>query len=134
MVAKGSHHSAVTKELCRVKALARWQRTPDRTRVKTPSRGRSKPVVVLAPPVYSAPPLTPLEVEALYTATKAKVDRFAALTAMAEDMVRFALDDFLRSDTAARYDAYTKALAAGFLTLDEVRRLENLPTLPGATR
>jgi len=48
--------------------------------------------------------------------------------------VRFALDDFLRSDTAARYDAYTKALAAGFLTLDEVRRLENLPTLPGATR
>jgi len=48
--------------------------------------------------------------------------------------VRFALDDFLRSDTAARYDAYTKALAAGFLTLDEVRRLENLPTLPGVTR
>lgn len=93
MVAKGSHHSAATKELCRVKALARWQRTPDRTRVKPPSRGRSKPVVVLAPPVYSAPPLTPLEVEALYTATKAKVARFAALTALAEDMVRFALDD-----------------------------------------
>jgi hypothetical protein len=48
--------------------------------------------------------------------------------------VRFALDDFLRSDTSARFDAYTKALAAGFLTLEEVRRLENLPTLPGVTR
>lgn len=48
--------------------------------------------------------------------------------------VRFALDDFLRSDTSGRYEAYTKGLAAGFLTLDEVRRLENLPTLPGAAR
>jgi phage portal protein BeeE len=48
--------------------------------------------------------------------------------------VRFALDDFLRSDTAGRYEAYTKGLAAGFLTLDEVRRLENLPTLPGVAR
>ena len=46
--------------------------------------------------------------------------------------VRFALDDFLRSDTITRYDAYVKGLSAGFLTVDEVRRLEHLPALsPG---
>lgn len=43
--------------------------------------------------------------------------------------VRFALDDFLRSDTAGRYAAYVAALDAGFLTLDEIRRSENLPAL-----
>lgn len=93
MPSKGSHHSAATKELCRVKALARWQRTTDRTRVNPLSRGRSKPVVALAPPVYSAPPLTPLEAEALYAELKAKVGRLAAMAAIAEDMVRFARDD-----------------------------------------
>jgi len=47
--------------------------------------------------------------------------------------VRFGLDDFLRSDTAGRYDAYVKALAAGFLTLEEIRRLETLPALSGGS-
>jgi phage portal protein BeeE len=43
--------------------------------------------------------------------------------------VRFALDDYLRSDTSARYDAYATAIAAGFMTVDEVRALEHLPPL-----
>lgn len=46
--------------------------------------------------------------------------------------VRFHLDDFLRSDTSTRYAAYVAALAAGFLTLEEIRALELLPTLNGA--
>ena len=36
----------------------------------------------------------------------------------------------LRSDTKTRYDAYAVALAAGFFSVDEVRRLEGLPPLP----
>lgn len=44
--------------------------------------------------------------------------------------VRFALDDYLRSDTSARYAAYAQAIAAGFMTVDEVRALENLRPLP----
>jgi HK97 family phage portal protein len=36
----------------------------------------------------------------------------------------------MRGDTAARYDAYSTGLAAGFLTVDEVRDWEDLPPLP----
>lgn len=39
--------------------------------------------------------------------------------------VRFNLDALLRSDTKTRYDAYAVALANGFMTVDEVRALEN---------
>lgn len=39
-------------------------------------------------------------------------------------------DALLMTDTAGRYAAYKTGLEAGFLTLDEVRRKENLPTLP----
>ena len=35
----------------------------------------------------------------------------------------------LATDTAGRYAAYKTGLEAGFLTLDEVRRKENLPAL-----
>lgn len=38
-----------------------------------------------------------------------------------------------RSDTASRYGAYQTALAAGFLTLDEVRAREGLPPLDTET-
>lgn len=44
-------------------------------------------------------------------------------------VVRFDVDDYLRSDTSARFDAYSKALAAGWLTIDEVRAAEHLPPL-----
>jgi HK97 family phage portal protein len=42
-------------------------------------------------------------------------------------------DALLATDTKGRYEAYKLALEAGFLTLDEVRRKENLPALPAPT-
>ena len=44
--------------------------------------------------------------------------------------VEFLPDALLATDTAGRYSAYQTGLAAGFLTVDEVRRKENLPALP----
>jgi hypothetical protein len=38
-------------------------------------------------------------------------------------------DALLATDTAGRYAAYKTGLEAGFLTIDEVRRKENLPAL-----
>lgn len=43
--------------------------------------------------------------------------------------VRFNLDGFLRASTLDRYNAHKVALDAGFLTVDEVRALEDLPPL-----
>lgn len=48
--------------------------------------------------------------------------------------VRFVTGGFLRSDLPTRYSSYATALAAGFLTVDEVRELEDrgpMPTPPG---
>lgn len=42
----------------------------------------------------------------------------------------FSFEELLRTDTTARYAAYEAGLRAGFLTVDEVRRRENLPPLP----
>lgn len=39
---------------------------------------------------------------------------------------RFVLDDLLRADTADRFNAYKTAIEAGFLTVDEVRMMEDL--------
>ena len=44
--------------------------------------------------------------------------------------VEFLPDALLSTDTTSRYAAYQTGLEAGFLTLDEVRRKENLPALP----
>jgi HK97 family phage portal protein len=41
-------------------------------------------------------------------------------------------DALLQTDTAGRFAAYQVGLDAGFLTIDEVRRKENLPPLPAA--
>jgi hypothetical protein len=38
-------------------------------------------------------------------------------------------DALLMTDTKGRYDAYEVALRNGFLTIDEIRRKENLPAL-----
>ncbi len=43
--------------------------------------------------------------------------------------VRFDVAELLRSDRSARYASHEVALRAGFLTVDEVRREENLPPL-----
>jgi HK97 family phage portal protein len=39
---------------------------------------------------------------------------------------------FLRADTKTRYESYKLAIDAGFLTVDEVRQLENMNALPAA--
>lgn len=46
-----------------------------------------------------------------------------------QQTVRFNADGLLRATTAERYAAHKLALDAGFLTLDEVRALEDLPPL-----
>jgi HK97 family phage portal protein len=38
--------------------------------------------------------------------------------------------DFLRADTKTRFDSYKVAIDAGFLTVDEVRQLENMNAIP----
>ena len=45
--------------------------------------------------------------------------------------VRFNVEALLRSDTKSRYDAHNVALSAGFLTVNEVRKIENLPPIAG---
>lgn len=41
------------------------------------------------------------------------------------------LDSLTRADLQTRYSAHASGIAAGFLTRNEARRMENLPTLPG---
>ncbi len=45
-------------------------------------------------------------------------------------VARFDPAGLLRADQATRYEAYTQALAAGWLTIAEVRATEGLPPLP----
>lgn len=54
-----------------------------------------------------------------------------ALTSLAPagGVVRFNFDAILRSDTASRYAAHATALSAGFMTVNEVRAIEDLPPL-----
>jgi HK97 family phage portal protein len=47
--------------------------------------------------------------------------------------VKFNVNALLRGTTKERYDAHAVALAAGFLTIDEVRELEDLPPMPAAS-
>jgi HK97 family phage portal protein len=43
--------------------------------------------------------------------------------------VKIALDALLRADTKTRYDAYAVAKSTGWLTIEEIRELEDLPPL-----
>jgi len=45
--------------------------------------------------------------------------------------VRFNFTQLLRSDSRTRYEVYTSGIAAGILTVNEVRRLEGLAPVPG---
>lgn len=49
----------------------------------------------------------------------------------AEFFVKHDLDSLTRADLQTRYAAHASGIAAGFLTRDEARQMENLPTLPG---
>lgn len=48
--------------------------------------------------------------------------------------VRFNIEVLLRTDTKSRYDAHAVGLDKGFLTVDEVRKIEHLPPLTDAQR
>lgn len=54
-----------------------------------------------------------------------------ALTELAPrgQTVRFNFEALLRADTSSRYAAHEIAIRAGFMTIDEVRAIENLPPL-----
>jgi phage portal protein BeeE len=43
----------------------------------------------------------------------------------------FQLDGLLRGDIASRYQAYMVGRQAGFLSINDIRRLENLDEVPG---
>lgn len=45
--------------------------------------------------------------------------------------VKHDLDSLMRADLQTRYSAHASGIGAGFLTRNEARRMENLPTLPG---
>ena len=45
--------------------------------------------------------------------------------------LRIRWDGLLRADTTTRYEAYKNAIDAGFMTVDEIRALEDLPPLGG---
>ena len=50
-----------------------------------------------------------------------------------DQFVRFNAGGLLRATTKDRYEAHEVALRAGFLTINEVRALEDLPPLEGHT-
>lgn len=66
---------------------------------------------------------------------RAWTDAYARVLLTREERVslsfEFVTDDLLRADTAARAEAYSKLRAAGVVTANEVRRLENLPPIEG---
>jgi HK97 family phage portal protein len=41
---------------------------------------------------------------------------------------KFNIESLLRTDTKTRYESYKTALEAGFMTVEEIRKLEDLPT------
>lgn len=45
--------------------------------------------------------------------------------------IEFVVDDLLRGDTTTRATAYAQFRSAGVMTANEIRKLENLPALPG---
>lgn len=47
---------------------------------------------------------------------------------------RHNVDALLRTDTRTRYEAHKIGIDAGFLTVNDVRRMEHLPPLPGGDR
>lgn len=49
----------------------------------------------------------------------------------AEHFAEFDANGIARGDQQARYESYSKGLTAGFLTVNDVRRAENLPELDG---
>ena len=56
----------------------------------------------------------------------ARVEQALSTLLPRDDEARFVLDDLLRADTLERFQAYQIGVAAGFLTVDEVRKAEDI--------
>lgn len=70
-----------------------------------------------------------------YTLSQYIVEIESAMTFLATrgTEVKLNISSLLRTDTLTRYQAHQIALAAGWLTIDEVREIENLPPIIGGT-
>lgn len=68
-----------------------------------------------------------------YTLSQYIVEIESALSHLASrgTEVKMNVDSLLRSDTLTRYQAHQIAIASGWMTIDEVRQLEDLPTAQG---
>jgi HK97 family phage portal protein len=68
-----------------------------------------------------------------YTLSQYIVEIESALTHVTTrgTMVKINVDSLLRSDTLTRYQAHAIAIASGWMTVDEVRAIEDLPTVGG---
>lgn len=58
-------------------------------------------------------------------------DRLLSTHGLAQVFVKLNMDALLRAGTKERYDAYAVALSNAFVTVNEIRALEDLPPLPG---
>lgn len=54
----------------------------------------------------------------------------STLIPLPEAFVKFTMDALLRGSTESRYNAYRTGLAAGFLTVSQIRRFEDMPPAP----
>lgn len=68
-----------------------------------------------------------------YTLSQYIVEIESALTYLTTrgTMVKINVDSLLRSDTLTRYQAHKLAIESGWMTVDEVRAIEDMPTVGG---
>jgi HK97 family phage portal protein len=68
-----------------------------------------------------------------YTLSQYIVEIESALTYVTTrgTMVKINVDSLLRSDTLTRYQAHKLAIESGWMTVDEVRAIEDMPTIGG---
>jgi HK97 family phage portal protein len=68
-----------------------------------------------------------------YTLSQYIIEIESALTHLTTrgTMVKMNVDSLLRSDTLTRYQAHQIAISSGWMTIDEVRAIEDMPTLGG---
>lgn len=59
-----------------------------------------------------------------------RIERALTLALPKPQTVKFNRDAILRAETVTRYQAHSTGLTAGFLTVDEVREMEDRPPLP----
>lgn len=59
-------------------------------------------------------------------------EAYSRLLAPTQAFIRLNMDSLLRGDITSRFTAYGQGIAAGFLTVADIRRIEDLSPIPGA--